>query len=51
MSQPEHNIDSKIVIRLGSDQPAQVILITQELLSLDTTRVTKVLGVSQNAGF
>ena len=51
MSQREHNIASKIVKSLGSDQPAQVILKTLELLSLDKTCVTKVLGVSQNSGF
>ena len=51
MSQREHNIASKIVIRLDSGQPAQVILLTLELLSLDKTCATKVLGVSQNAGF
>ena len=51
MSQREHYVASKIVKSLDSGQPTQVILITLELLSLDKTCATKILGVSQISEF
>ena len=53
MSQREHNIAFKIVIRLGSDQPAQVILITLGLLhvSIDNTCVTNFLEYPRTQDF